>query len=235
MQISILNFITSLNAVEKQNLYDYEQLKSTHREQRANFPEDLSVRIHRALSWLQRAEKFQDDVDTSFIFYWISFNAAYSGKQTRIEFQSETSSFRHFFERVIAVDNQNDVYNLIWRRFSQEVKGILTNKYIFNGYWNEFHAGDIEDWESSFSSSKHRVNKALSNEDALQILSILFSRIYVLRNQIFHGNSTWNSAVNREQIIDCTKLLSHLIPIFLNIMMRSPEQQWGKINYPVQP
>ena len=38
------------------------------------FSEDFNIRIHRALSWLEKAEKEHEDADSSFIFYWISFN-----------------------------------------------------------------------------------------------------------------------------------------------------------------
>mgnify|MGYP003610388203 FL=1 len=33
--------------------------------------------MHRALSWLEKAEQ-SDDLDSRFIFLWISFNAAYA-------------------------------------------------------------------------------------------------------------------------------------------------------------
>lgn len=215
-------------------MHSYEQLKKFHRKKRNDFPEELSVRVHRSLSWLKKAETFTDDVDSSFIFYWISFNAAYSGVQTRTEFHTEATLFGVFFEKLIAADNNGQIYNLIWRRFSQEVKGILTNKYIYNGFWNEFLSTDGNDWEVSFEKSKRLVNIALAKEDCHKILSILFSRIYVLRNQIFHGNASWNSALNRQQIKDCTTLLAHLVPLFLMIMMSFPDEQWGQINYPVQ-
>ena len=212
----------------------YEQLKKLHREKRNDFPEELSVRVHRSLSWLKKAETSTDDVDSAFIFYWISFNAAYSGVQTRTEFQTETTLFGVFFEKLLAADNNGQIYTIIWQRFSQEVKGILTNKFIYNGFWNEFLSTNSSDWKQSFEKSKLVVNMALASEDCHKILSILFSRIYVLRNQLFHGNATWNSAVNRQQVADCSKLLAHLVPVFLMIMMNVPNEKWGQLNYPLQ-
>lgn len=38
---------------------------------------NLRLRAHRALSWLDRTEQ-ADDLDGSFIFLWIAFNAAYA-------------------------------------------------------------------------------------------------------------------------------------------------------------
>ena len=61
------------------NNFDWARLKDKQKEvQKAeNFPQDLGLKIHRALSWLQRAEVAEDD-DTSFISLWIAFNAAYA-------------------------------------------------------------------------------------------------------------------------------------------------------------
>src|SRR5690606_39179936 len=54
------------------------ELKDRHRAERGNHPRDLALRVHRALSWLDRAEQSGADQDARFIFLWISFNAAYA-------------------------------------------------------------------------------------------------------------------------------------------------------------
>lgn len=57
----------------------FETLKAQHRviREQANYPEALSLRVHRALSWLKPAES-EDDLDVKFILYWVAFNAAYA-------------------------------------------------------------------------------------------------------------------------------------------------------------
>ena len=55
----------------------YATLKQRHRQEWDSQPVNLSLRLHRALSWLNRAEQFEDD-DGRFIFLWIAFNAAYA-------------------------------------------------------------------------------------------------------------------------------------------------------------
>lgn len=47
------------------------------KENRHNFDENLKLRIHRSLSWLQQASN-EKDLDTQFIHLWIAFNAAYA-------------------------------------------------------------------------------------------------------------------------------------------------------------
>ena len=54
----------------------FDDLKTIHRDKRENFKEEFSTRIHRALSWIKRAEMETEDSDASFIFLWIAFNAA---------------------------------------------------------------------------------------------------------------------------------------------------------------
>ncbi|MDZ4394017.1 hypothetical protein [Cypionkella sp.] len=52
---------------------------------RAGFPETMGLRVHRAISWIGRAEACDRGDDAGFIFLWIAFNAAYADEQ---EFQS---------------------------------------------------------------------------------------------------------------------------------------------------
>ena len=54
------------------------QLKDKQRSLRDDFESGVSIRVHRAISWLQGAERVADtDRDLAFICYWIAFNAAY--------------------------------------------------------------------------------------------------------------------------------------------------------------
>jgi hypothetical protein len=62
---------------------------------------------------------------------------------------------------------------------------------------------------------------------------VVFDRLYVLRNQLVHGGSTWNSSVNRDQVRDGAAVLGTLLPIFIDIMMDNPYRDWGRPFYPV--
>ncbi len=59
---------------------NHDSLKQRHREVRDHYPANLNLRVHRALSWLKRAEMAaqEGDSDGRFIFLWIAFNAAYA-------------------------------------------------------------------------------------------------------------------------------------------------------------
>ncbi|EJY6446761.1 hypothetical protein OGT34_004818 [Salmonella enterica] len=74
---------------------------------------------------------------------------------------------------------------------------------------------------------------ALASSDTPQLLGVIFSRLYTLRNQLIHGGATWSSSVNRKQLKDCTSLLGKLVPVVIALMMSHPEALWGNACYPV--
>jgi len=212
----------------------YDNLKAKHRAIREGFPNSLSLRVHRALSWLQRAEMEEEDSNAAFVFYWISFNAAYADELNDALFENERSAFANFFQKMTALDTDNRLYNVIWEKFTQAIRVLLRNKYVYQPFW-KYHNGDqsYKDWESRFDRSKKRISVALNKQDTETILSTLFDRLYVLRNQIVHGGSTWNGAVNREQVRDGAVILGFLVPLFIDLMMDNPEVEWGEPYYPV--
>ena len=56
---------------------------------------DFTLRMHRALSWLGRAETLTgEDEDLAFITLWIAFNAAYAQEKPGY---AEKEVFREFF------------------------------------------------------------------------------------------------------------------------------------------
>ena len=69
-------------------------LKDKQRAIRAGFPQTMGLRVHRAISWIGRAEACDGDDDARFIFLWIAFNAAYADERA---FQSVPQGERAAF------------------------------------------------------------------------------------------------------------------------------------------
>jgi len=212
----------------------YQGLKAKQRQLREGFPDSLGLRVHRAISWLQRAELAADDHDAAFIFYWISFNAAYAEDvQTAIS-TGERSAFDSYFERLLNLDTRRRIYDAIWQRFSASIRLLLDNRYVFQPFWNHHNQIDgYDDWEDRFARSKRRTQSALRGQDTKTILATLFDRLYVLRNQLVHGGATWNSSVNRSQVKDGAQIMASLLPLFIDLMMDDPNVSWGTPYYPV--
>lgn len=212
----------------------FSSLKEKQRNIRSGFSSDVGLRVHRCLSWLNRAEQASDDFDAAFIFYWISFNAAYAEEIGEATIIGERSAFDGFFRKLIELDSDNQIYDAIWDKFSQSIRLFLDNQYIFQPFWkHQNHIDGYEDWKERFDKSKRRFNSALANHDTRAVLGMLFDRLYVLRNQLVHGGATWNSSVNRDQVRDGARILGFLVPIFVDLMMDNPDKNWGLPYYPV--
>jgi Apea-like HEPN len=201
----------------------HEALKAKQRALRDGFHENLGLRIHRALSWLRRAELAEGDPDARFIFLWIAFNAAYAEDVPDGTNVSERSVFDGFFVRILGFDNEQKIYNAIWKRFTGPIRLLLDNRYVFQPFWNHHNGLDgYGDWEERFNKSKTRLHQSLVAKDTRLVLSTVFDRLYVLRNQLIHGGATWDSSVNRSQIRDGVEILNFLVPIFIRLMMDNP-------------
>jgi hypothetical protein len=213
---------------------DYATLKARHRRERERWPEGpLTLRVHRALSWLNRAEQC-DDPDGRFVFLWIAFNAAYAQEVGRLSSQNERRRFSAFLGKLIDLDSDKALYDLLWQRYSGTVRVLLDNKYVFQPFW-DFQSGneDAADWEQRLAESKALAHRALSRGATLTVLKIVMERLYTLRNQLVHGGATWNSSVNRDQLRDCSAFLGDLVPQIIILMMDNPNTIWGDACYPV--
>ena len=195
---------------------------------------DLGLRMRRAISWLERAEREKDDPDAAFIFYWISFNAAYAADIDFAESESERSRFNKYFQKVIPLDKDRLIYNAVWDRFTGPIRLLMDNQFVFDPFWKyQNQIRGFADWKQKFESSQSRIHGALARQDTGMILDTLFDRLYVLRNQLVHGGATWNSSVNRRQVRDGARIMAFMVPVFINLMLEHREVDWGPPYYPV--
>ncbi|EHJ5407406.1 hypothetical protein KAO45_004856 [Salmonella enterica subsp. enterica serovar Wedding] len=211
----------------------FEKLKVQHRKMREHLPSDLNLRVHRALSWLQRAEMAEDD-DGRFIFLWIAFNAAYATEIDDGYRLSEQASFRNFLEKLCGLDENKQIEELIWQEFSGSIRILLDTPFVLQSFW-DYHSGKISgtQWKERLKHDKKVASMALASSDTPQLLGVVFNRLYNLRNQLIHGGATWNSSVNRKQLKDCASLLGKLVPVIIALMMNHPNTLWGCACYPV--
>lgn len=208
-------------------------LKQRHRLVRDGHPAGLTLRIHRALSWLSRAEQ-AEDVDGKFIFLWIAFNAAYAQEIDDSDRASGKAAFTAFLQKLCDLDTSKHIDELIWNEFSGSIRVLLDNPYVFHLFW-DFQRGRLDEgeWKERFASAKRAAQSALASGNTPVLLAVMFSRLYTLRNQLMHGGATWNGKVNRDQLRDCTRLLGKLVPAIIALMMDNPNTLWGDAVYPV--
>lgn len=207
-------------------------LKDRHREIREGQTEDARTRLHRAISWLGRSESESKDLDARFIFQWIALNSAYAR-----EFSSEESErvrFHGFVATLVALDTDKALHQALFQQFSGPIRTLIENKFVFEPFWTALRTHESSgDWERTFANSRKAATDAIMRGETAKVLSIVFDRLYVLRNQLVHGGATWNSRVNRTQLKDATNILGTIAPQLISLMLDHPDHDFGEVLYPV--
>ena len=147
---------------------------------------------------------------------------------------AEQEKSRAFIDKLIELDEEETLYNLLWDEFSASIRILLNNPYVFAPFW-EYQQGNKtdEEWQKAFEMAKKSANHALGAKDAGKVLGLVLSRLYTLRNQLVHGGATWGSDVNRDQLRDSTRFLGKLVPKIIELMMDNPNTLWGDPTFPV--
>jgi hypothetical protein len=208
------------------------ELKRRHHEIRDGQSEALLVRIHRAISWLARAEHEADDQDARYIFLWIAFNAAYAS-----EFgfeQKEREQVRRFIDRLLQLDATQRLHDTLFRQFTGPIRTLIGNKFVFEPLWCAMRLHDANNaWETGFEASRKLALKVVMDKDTATLLSIVVDRLYVLRNQLIHGGATWSGTTNRAQVKDGAEILGTLVPQMIDLVMHATTEDFGEIAFPV--
>jgi hypothetical protein len=210
----------------------YTNLKLKHRTVRDDLPETTSLRIHRGLSWLKAAEA-ADDLDSRFILLWIAFNSIYARDFDARDTFGEKGLLNQFLGRLVRLDQKDLLFSVVWKNYADKIRLFIDNEYITRWYW-DFHNGRLgeEEWKTSFSRSKKEALQALANKDTTIFCTILFDRLYVLRNQLMHGGATWQSDVNRAQVEGGTRILETVVPSMIYILLENKTEDWGQPCFP---
>ena len=152
------------------NALTFEALDAKWQDVRGVLPDKLRLRMRRALSWVQRAEKEKDDYDSAFIFYWIAFNAAYATNRRQDPDTVERTNFSEYFDSILGLDGSGTIYDAIWQRFSGPVRVLLDNKFVFQPFWDHHNGLGHENWEFTFEERKREVRRALVIQDTRFVL-----------------------------------------------------------------
>ncbi|WP_259365033.1 HEPN domain-containing protein [Psychrobacter sp. GP33] len=101
-------------------------INSYYQTQKSEFSDPFRLRMHRSLSWLSKAMSVDDD-DIRFITLWIAFNAAYAREVVLFTTSSERSEFRRFIQLICRLDIDQQVYKLVWEKYSGSIHILLDN------------------------------------------------------------------------------------------------------------
>ena len=212
-------------------------------------------RMRRAQSWLMRSkiaetnrQQAASDEDRTafdceqFIFLWISFNAAYGREllddDRDSENLTESQKFNEFLTKILERDSHQAIKTILWETYSNAVRALLNNQYVFRPFWASVRGSSNDlNWKDKFETRNKKVFSALVKGDIHTVLRAVFARLYVLRNQLFHGGATFATGWGRSQVRDGSRIMASLVPEILKIMQtdieRNPDSDtWGVVAFP---
>ena len=218
-------------------------------------------RIQRAYSWLKRSDQagaklkeaeanlkhaeFNEDVAAlyyeQFIFLWIAFNAAYGRElldDRRGDYPTESQKFNEFLAKILERDTDQVIKNTLLETYGDTVHFLLKNFYVFGPFWRYVRSPDkAPNWENKLKEQNRSALSALNGDDIHTVLREVFSRLHVLRNQLFHGGATFATGWGRPQVRDGSRIMASLVPAILGIMKTDIEENpasdiWGAVAYP---
>ena len=212
-------------------------------------------RIRRAESWLRRSKATEanhrqavSDEDVAaidceqFIFLWISFNAAY-GRELLDDDRdddnpTESQKFNEFLAKILERDTNQTIKTILWVTYSDAVRVLLKNQYVFSLFWRSIRDSNNDlDWRKMFNRRNKNAFSALGRDDIHAVLREVFDRLYVLRNQLFHGGATFATGWGRSQVRDGSRIMASLVPEIIKIMQTDMEKNpdsntWGVVAFP---
>ena len=152
----------------------------------------FSIRVWRAISWLERAESFDaSDPEGGFISTWIGFNALYGRLDDEGKPWGDRESWGSFLAQVWRLDHEGRIRRILGKRENQILK-LIENRFLSSDFW--------ESGNSALPKIKKQLKQAMvcyHTPRMLSVLQLLFERLYVMRVQVFHGASTKGGKLNR--------------------------------------
>ena len=196
-------------------------------------------RIRRAFSWLERSEKSRSN-EGKFIFLWIAFNAAYGGEPTIMDDPPlpENRLIRNFLREIQKRDEHDKIGAILLEKHSGPIRILLDNPILFKLFWRwAWHSSSDYNWRRGFDSNREKIRIALEEGNVLVVFGEVFRRLYELRNQVFHGGTTFADGWGQTQLRDGTRIMADIVPVILDIMQAdidaNPASEiWGKVAYP---
>lgn len=187
----------------------------------------FAIRLWRAMSWLERAEQARE-VEDQFIALWIAFNALYGRLDDQQRAWGDREAMGTFLTAIWDLDSEGQLRRILGKR-QLGVLRLIENRYLYDRFWRSPGANHehqlhrmVRDFLPRFGT--HRM---------LPVLRTLFDRLYVMRNQVFHGASTQGSRLNRRTLTQSAGLLAEILPVMIGIMLaRGIEQDWGQVCFP---
>lgn len=192
--------------------------------------QSLADRIRRSLSWLERAALTpRRDKPPRFVDLWIALNALYGVKPDR--FPDERGNFRNFIRKLNRIDSRRE---FLVPSMSQGHIQNLSFELVDNQYlWREFWQKKSRELRENRIADLKIARASLREKDVVKFYACVFERLYILRNQIFHGSSSATTKKSEDALKPAIIFLEETIPTFIRVMMNCGSgKDWPSLPFP---
>jgi hypothetical protein len=206
-------------------------LEEIYKSNKAQNSAHFNLRIHRGLGWFKKAIDLDQDLDFKFISLWISFHSLYADDA---DMNQHPGQLQQFFKNLCQKDLDHKIDKMIWDKYSQPMQALLDNSSLEQSFWDYRNQKiSLESCQEVLQAQKQKVQDALQSRNSVEILSVLFRRLYTLHHQLMHGGAAYHSSLNHKSLQDSCRILGALLPVFICILLEnSAALDLGKPFYP---
>jgi len=190
--------------------------------------QNFQIRVHRSLSWLERAlaSDAEQEPDGRLLFGWIAFNALYGRWDEDTGFAAKDRDSWQTLLQGVLKDDTDGVIGRSLVALRQPILDLLDNKFLDPQFWRS--PGVKANRRAFFTAQSDFVEGRWLS---LAIVSI--DRVYTLRGQIVHGAATRGSKLNRTSLrLGCQVLEGLLGPLLEIVIDRCADDDWPPLCYP---
>ena len=206
------------------------ELKKIKWEQQGDWSTDLRIRVHRAVSWLESAEKHRDDDDICLLSLMISLHACYLRKTDYQKNAGAWDTWKEWLECISYTREFKALGDIVYSKTgSQFFREVIVNPYLLP---TTFSKGE-EEGEAHAKHIGERMARWIHMRDTKAIINQMLMGLNTLRNQISHGSRTYDSDMNADTIASAKDTLLKMQPLFIYAMCQPPWMNWGELAIPV--
>jgi len=190
---------------------------------------ELRTRIHRAISWLESAEKYKEDDDICLLALCVSLHACYLRKEEDTAPTRASLKWKKFLENMKGTREIKKIQSIIFSDGATFFKTVTLNKYLHPATYK------YDTWEAAriMSERQSLLQEYIKDRQADKILDEILYTINSIRNVLSHGSRTYDSQFNEEGIREAKKLTFKIVPFMIQVMIENPDKDWGGLAIPV--
>lgn len=207
-------------------------LEEIYKSHKAQNSAHFNLRIHRGLGWFKKALELDQELDFKFISLWISFHAIYADDGDII---LAPAKLHQFLETLCQKDLDQKINHIVWEKYNQPIRSLLDNSYVDQSFWDYRNQKiSLESCQAALESQKQRIQDALQERNSVEILKMIFHRLYTLHHQLMQGGITYHSSLNHKSFEESCRILAVLLPVFICILLENAKAlDLNKPFYPV--